>query len=206
MTIGLLAVAGLAAAQPPPTLLKAARIAKAANFPGAVEIEPEPTSELSKGFGKPVWAIGITSADGAFGHAAVLVVGHGSFLTPAMTEGLSRAAAQPQQTADAIRTDLEGQQQRATLATDRTRFGEQLAELAIITAHGPITRRMSLPHKGVGYATALGFSAGGATFSAVLPSPDGLWEVLVVTGNSLEGEGRKPNAKSAAYEKAMQER
>ena len=53
----------------------------------------------------------------------------------------------------------------------------------------------------------LGFaSAGGATTVAVLPSPDGRQELLVVTGGGLESEVRKPNDSSAAYEKAMRER
>jgi hypothetical protein len=194
------------AAPPAQTLIRPAAIAKAARHPGPLEIEAEPTSELSKGFGTPLWAIGITSADGSFGHAAVLLVAPGSFLTPSMTAGLARAAARPAQTAAGIRADLEGQRARATLEADRARLTEQLAEFASITRRAPITRRIPLAANRVGYVTALGFSAGGATYAAALPAPDGRWEVLVVTGNSLEGEGRKPNAKSAAYERAMRQR
>jgi hypothetical protein len=202
-------LAGGAAAQPPPlpSLIKPAPIAKATKHPGPLIVEAEPTSELSKGFGTPLWAIGISSADGSFGHAAVLLVSRGSFLTPQMMEGLAHAADHPQETVDGIRSDLEGQVARATVDTTRAHLQEQLSEFNSITAHGGgITRRLTLPNGRVGYVTALGFGAGGATFVAALPSPDDRFELLVVTGNSLENEGRKPNAKSQVYEKAMRER
>jgi len=208
MSLVVIGLAAAAMAQPPPlpSLIKPAPIAKATKHPGPLLIEHEPTSELSKGFGTPLWAIGISSADGSFGHAAVLLVSRGSFLTPQMTEGLGQAADKPKETVDGIRTDLEGQVARATVDTTRAHLQEQLAEFNSITTHGGITRRLTLPNGRIGYVTALGFGAGGATFVAALPSPDDRFELLVVTGNSLENEGRKPNAKSQVYEKAMRER
>jgi len=206
--------AAVAAAQPQPGAITPAAIAAAARHPGPLAVEPESTSELSKGFGTPRWAVGVTSNDGSFGHIAILLVDHGSFLTPDMAGRLAAAAAAPADTAAAIRADLAGQRDRATLADDRVRLGVQLAELDSIIARGALTRRLVLPRgagaagaagAAVGYVTVLGFAAHGATFVAVLPSPDQRWELLVVTGGSLEGEQRKPHEKSAAYEQAMRE-
>lgn len=222
-----------AAAPPALAQLAPAPIAAAAAHPGPLLIEKEATSELSKGFGTPRWAAGITSADGSFGHVAVLLVERGSFLTPQMIAPLQAAADDPRQAAAAIRADLQAQRQRATLAADRTRLDEQIAELDTVLAHGPLTRRITppfgpvaisaaksatpgaaaTPNAGgtpvagvpVGYVTLLGFSASGATCVAALPSPDDRYELLVVAGGSLEGDARKPNPASAAYEKRLRE-
>jgi hypothetical protein len=219
-----------ATAQPQVAHLSPAPIAAAAGHPGPLIIEKEATSELSKGFGTPHWAAGITSADESFGHVAVLLVDRGSFLNPHMIEPLQAAAANPQQAAAAIRADLQGQRDRATLEADRQRLGEQIDELDAVVAHGPLTRRILPPFTvpasatagpsspaatpaavatpaaaPVGYVTLLGFSASGATCVAALPSPDQRYELLVVAGGSLEGDARKPNPASAAYEKRLRE-
>ncbi|MDX2170304.1 MAG: hypothetical protein SF182_24745 [Deltaproteobacteria bacterium] len=212
-----------AAAQPQVAHLSPAPIAAAAGHPGPLIIEKEATSELSKGFGTPHWAAGITSADESFGHVAVLLVDHGSFLSPRMVEPLRAAAANPPAAAAAIRADLQGQRERATLEADRRRLGEQIAELDAVVAHGPLTRRIDPPFGSspaatpapaatpgaaaapVGYVTLLGFSAAGATCVAALPSPDQRYELLVVAGGSLEGDERKPNPASAAYEQRLRE-
>ena len=205
----LLAIVSLALpalAQPPPTQLQAAPLAKAAGHPGPLDIEPVATSELSKGVGTPIWAVGIASADGSFGHAAVLLVEYGSFLSAGMRAGLEAAATDPARSAAAIRADLAGQLDRAAQPSDRTRYAHQLKELDTLIAGAALTRRVPLPNARVGFVTVLGFaSAGGATTVAVLPSPDGRQELLVVTGGGLESEVRKPNDASAAYEKAMRE-
>jgi hypothetical protein len=220
-----------AVAQPQVAHLSPAPIAAAAGHPGPLIIEKEATSELSKGFGTPHWAAGITSADESFGHVAVLLVDRGSFLNPHMIEPLQAAAANPKQAAAAIRADLQGQRDRATLEADRKRLDEQIAELDAVVAHGPLTRRILPPFTPaaaaaakpspaatpgaagtpvagvpVGYVTLLGFSASGATCVAALPSPDQRYELLVVAGGSLEGDARKPNPASAAYERKLRER
>jgi len=204
--IGLLMLAAPAAAQPQWQAIPPAAIATAAGHPGPLRIEPESTSELSKGFGAPVWAVGVDSADGSFGHVSVLLVHRGSFLTDAMTQSLAASAAAPTETAAALRADLQGQVDRAHDARERTRLQGQLQELDAIAARGPITQRLALAGGRVGYGTMLGYSASGATFVTALPSPDDRYELLVATGASLEGEHRTPTAASAAYERAMHER
>lgn len=199
-------LAAPAAAQPRPQAIQAAAIAKAAGHPGPLRVEPESTSELSKGFGAPLWAVGVDSADGSFGHVSVLLVHRGSFLTEAMGQSLAAAAAAPKETAAAIRADLQGQAERAHDARERARLQQQLQELDAIAARGPITQRLTLPNGRVGYGTMLGYSAAGATFVTALPSPDDRYELLVATGASLEGEHRTPTARSADYERAMRER
>ena len=194
------------AAQPKPQAIQAAAIAKAAGHPGPLRVEPESTSELSKGFGTPLWAVGVDSADGSFGHVSVLLVHRGTFLTEAMSKSLAASAAAPVETAAAIRADLQGQADRAQDPRDRTRLQQQIQELDAIVARGPITQRLALPNGKVGYGTMLGYSASGATFVTALPSPDDQYELLVATGASLEGEHRTPTAASADYEKAMRER
>lgn len=197
--------AAAAHAQPSPDRLDAAAIARAAGFPGPLHIEEEATSELSKGFGDPVWAVGIASEDHSFGHAAVLLVRRGSFLGEAMQARLEAAARAPRATAAALQDDLRGQLERATHERDRARLAAQLAELQTLAAHGPLTRRMRLPRGRVGYLTVLGFAAGGATSIAAIPSPDGNYELLVIAGASLEGEPRIPTEASAAYERTLRE-
>jgi len=194
------------AAEPQPNAIDAAAVAKAAGHPGPLHIAPESTSELAKGFGTPLWALGIESPDGSFGHVSVLLVHRGTFLTEPLQNSLSAAAAAPEETAAAICEDLKGQIQRAHDDRERARLTLQLQEVEAITAKTPITQRLALPNDRVGYGTMLGFSAGGATFVTALPSPDDQFELLVATGASLEGEKRKPTEKSAAYEKAMRER
>ncbi len=198
--------AAAAAAQPPPARLDAAAIAQAAGHPGPLHIETHATSELSKGFGEALWAAGIASDDGSFGHAAVLLVRRGSFLSDAMRDRLAAAARAPRATAAALRADVRGQLARATDATDRARLAAQLAELETLAAAGPLTRRLRMPRGRVGYLTVLGFAAGGATTLAVLPSPDDRYELLVLVGAALEGEPRIPNDASAEYERALRER
>ena len=111
----------------------------------------------------------------------------------------------PTETAAAIRADLESQIKTAHDERERTRLQHQLAEVEAVTAKNPITQKLTLPNGIVGYGTMLGFSAGGATFVTAFPSPDDQFEVVVATGASLEGESRKPNEKSADYERAMRD-
>ncbi len=196
----------VAADQPQWTVMDATAIAKAAGHPGPLHIAPESTSELAKGFGTPLWAVGIESSDGSFGHVSVLLVHRGTFLTPSLEPSLAAAAAAPEQAAKAIKEDMQGQIDRAHDEKERTRLTLQLREVDEITAKGPITVRLPLPNDRTGYGTMLGFSAGGGTFVTALPSPDDQYELLVATGASLEGEKRTPNEKSAAYEQAMRER
>jgi hypothetical protein len=196
----------VSAAEPPqPTVIEAAAVARAAGHPGPLHVAPESTSELAKGFGTPLWAVGIESPDGSFGHVSVLLVHRGTFLTKSLEPSLAAAAAAPEQATQAIREDMQGQIERAHAEKERTRLTLQLREVEEITAKGPITQRLALPNDRVGYGTMLGFSAGGATFVTALPSPDDQYELLVATGASLEGEKRTPNDKSAAYEQAMRE-
>lgn len=208
--LGRLVLAGVlaastAAAQPPPNVIQPAAIAKASGHPGPLRVEPESTSELAKGFGTPVWAVAVDSADGSFGHVSVLLVHRGTFLTEPLQQSLAAAAASPAAATAGIRADLQGQIQTANDERERTRFQHQLAEVDAVTANGPITQRLALANGRVGYGTMLGFSAGGATFVTALPSPDDQYELLVATGASLEGERRTPSEKSADYERAMRE-
>ena len=205
MPVVLLLLAAAAIAQPQPTVIQPAAIAKASGHPGPLRVEPESTSELAKGFGTPVWAVGVDSADGSFGHVSVLLVHHGTFLTEALQQSLAAAAASPAEAAAGIRADLQSQIQTAHDEHERTRLQHQLAEVEAVTANGPISQRLTLPNGRVGYGTMLGFSAGGATFVTALPSPDDQYELLVATGASLEGERRTPNEKSGDYEREMRE-
>src|SRR5690606_25737052 len=141
--IGLLMLAAPAAAQPRWQAIPPAAIATAAGHPGPLRVEPESTSELSKGFGAPVWAVGVDSADGP-----VLLVRRGSFLTEAMRQSLAASAAAPKETAAALRADLQGQVDRAHDARERARLQGQLQELDAIAARGPITQRLTLPGGG----------------------------------------------------------
>lgn len=206
LRLAVLLVAAAAVAQPQPALIKAADIAAAAGHPGPLRVEPESTSELSKGFGAPLWAVGVDSADGSFGHVSVLLVRRGTYLTDALQQSLAAAAAQPKETAAAIRADLQSQIQTAHDARERTRLTQQLHEVEAVTANGPITQRIQLANGRVGYGTMLGFSAAGGTFVTALPSPDDQYELVVATGASLEGEHRTPTAESGAYEQAMRAR
>lgn len=197
--------AGAVVAQPPSTRIEAASVAAASKHPGPLRVEPVATSELSKGFGTPLWAVGIDSADGSFGEVSVFMVARGSFLTAPMRERLAAAAAAPKETAAALRADLEGQAGRAHDARERARLEGQLKEFDAIAATGPITQALKLPGDKVGYGTLLGFSASGATFVTALPSPDDQFELVVATGASLEGEHRTPTAASAEYERQLRE-
>jgi hypothetical protein len=195
-----------AAAQPPSsTAIKPAAVAAAAKHPGPLRVEPEATSELSKGFGTPLWAVGIDSHDESFGHVSVFLVARGSFLTESMRTGLAAAATAPKETATALRADLVAQLQRATESRERVRLEGQLKEFDAVAATGPITQRLELPGGKIGYGTMLGFSASGATFITVLPSPDDQYELVVATGASIEGEHRVPNPASAEYERLLRE-
>lgn len=205
MPLVLLLVAAAAIAQPQANVIQPVAIARASGHPGPLRVEPESTSELAKGFGTPVWAVGIDSADGSFGHVSVLLVHRGTFLTEALQPSLAAAAAAPAEAAAGIRADLQGQIQTANDERERTHLQHQLQEVESVTANGPITQRLALANGRVGYGTMLGFSAGGATFVTALPSPDDQYELLVATGASLEGERRTPNEKSAAYDRAMRE-
>lgn len=196
-------LATAAVAQPQPALIQGAHIATASGHPGPLRVAPESTSELSKGFGAPVWAVGVDSADGSFGHVSVLLVRRGTFLNEPLQQSLAAAAAQPKEAAAAIRADLQSQIQTAHDERERTRLTQQLHEVEAVTANGPITQRIELPNGRVGYGTMLGFSAAGGTFVTALPSPDDQYELVVATGASLEGEHRTPTAQSAAYEQAM---
>jgi hypothetical protein len=206
MSLEALLLAAALVAQPAPNRIDAAAIAAAARHPGPLRVETESTSELSKGFGTPLWAVGVDSADGSFGHVSVLLVQRGTFLTPAMQQRLADAAARPQETADAIRADLQAQMALAHDERERSRLQRHLEEVEAAARSGPITQRIALADGRVGYGTMLGFSAAGGTFVTALPSPDDRYELVVATGGSLEGEHRTPNEKSAAYEQALRER
>lgn len=203
LAVALFAVA--ADAQPPSTLIQAASIAAASKHPGPLRVEPVATSELSKGFGTPLWAVGVDSSDGSFGEVSVFMVPRGSFLTEPMRERLAASAKAPADTAAALRADLAGQLKRTDDARERTRLEGQLKEFDAIAATGPITQALKLPGDRVGYGTLLGFSASGATFVTALPSPDDQFELVVATGASLEGEHRTPTAASAEYERQLRE-
>lgn len=205
MSLALMLLAAAAIAQPQPTVIQPAAIAAAAGHPGPLRVEPESTSELSKGFGAPLWAVGVDSADGSFGHVSVLLVRRGSYLTDALRQRLAAAAAAPKETAAAIAADLRAQIGTAHDQRERARLERQLAEVEAVAAGGPITQRLVLPDGTVGYGTMLGFSAGGATFVTAFPSPDDAYELVVATGASLEGERRTPSATSADYERRMRE-
>lgn len=206
IAISLLLLPTGAAAEPPaPAAIKAASVARAAQHPGPLEVETVATSELSKGFGTPIWAVGIQSHDGSFGDVSVFLVARGSFLTDAMRERLAAAAAEPKETAAALRADLAGQLGRAEDERERARLAGQLKEFDAIAATGPITQALPLPGDRVGYGTLLGFSASGATFVTALPSPDDQYELVIATGAALEGSHRTPNPGSAEYERLLRE-
>jgi hypothetical protein len=203
MSIIAVLLAAAALAQPQASAVQGLAIAKAAGHPGPLRVEPEATSELSKGFGTPIWALGVDSADGSFGHVSVLLVRRGTYLTAALQQSLAAAAANPKEAAAAIVADLQSQVRTAHDERERTRLQQQLHEVEAVTANGPITQRIALANGRVGYGTMLGFSAAGGTFVTALPSPDDQYELVVATGASLEGEHRTPSPQSAAYEQAM---
>jgi hypothetical protein len=52
----------------------------------------------------------------------------------------------------------------------------------------------------------LGFGPGGAAFIAAMPTPDRRFDLLVLTGSSLDSIARQASPRSAAYEQAMRTR
>jgi hypothetical protein len=192
--------------QPAPHHIKPEPIAAAAKHPGPLEVEEEATSELSKGFGKAIWAASISSADGSFGHADVLLVEGGSFLGAATRQRFDAAIAAPEETFAALAADLERQLKVATHEEDRARIRREIAALGQLRGGRHLARAIALPHGNRGYVSLLGFGPSGATFVAVMPSPDGRFDLIVLTGGGLESARRTPTAASAPYEDAMQHR
>jgi hypothetical protein len=188
---------------PAPQQIKPEPVAAAAKHPGPLMVEEEATSELSKGFGDAIWAATIHSADGSFGHADVLLVGGGSFLSQGTMERFDATITAPEESMAAFAADLERQLGAATHEEDRTRIRRELTEFKALQAGKIMARRIPLPGGDHGYVGLLGFGPVGATFVAAFRSPDRRYDLIVLTGGGLESARRTPTAQSQEYERAM---
>lgn len=185
---------------PDPMRVKAAPIMAVVKHPGPLLIEPEATSELSKGFGNPLWALGITAEDESFAHVTVLLLEGGSFLKPDTIANLDAALAAPAKMAANIRAELDQRLAHAGSPRDTERTQRDIEQFAHLQRGGPIIRRVALPNGRRGYTSLLGFGPYGAGFMTALQGPNDRYELLVLTETAFEGQPPKPNARAAIYQ------
>ncbi|MGH7790491.1 MAG: hypothetical protein ACRERC_26760 [Candidatus Binatia bacterium] len=190
---------------PDPMRVKAAPIAAAVKHPGPLLVEPEATSELSKGFGNPLWALGIATEDESFAHATVLLLEGGSFLKPDTIAHLDAAVAAPKGIAESIRDELDQRLAHAGSPRDTERTQRDMEQFAHLQRSGLLVRPVALPNGRRGYTSLLGFGPYGAGFMTALQGPNDRYELLVLTETAFEGQPPKPNAQAAIYQEAMRD-
>lgn len=79
---------------PPPARLTSEAVARAAGYPGALTITPSPVPPQCGPFGKALWGIQLSSADGTFVPVSIALVEGGTFLTDERTASIDRVLAE----------------------------------------------------------------------------------------------------------------
>jgi hypothetical protein len=195
-----------AAGQPSPSAIKPEAVGRAARFAGPLVVREEDTGEISKDYGRPLWAATVAAPDESFADLNVVLVEGGSFLTPAATKRFEAAVAQPPRYAEEMRREIVGRRDRAGDAEERGQAERELQELDRLSAIGPLLRPVRLLHDRRGYSAVLGFSRIEVTFATILPSPDGRYDLIVSLSTPFESGGLTQTPEAARYQSMLQRR